>query len=546
MGIDDRLNFELSVGKTADHVDQLHSNTVGDLLSKQAKSMPDMTAILAEDGSELTYSELNERVNSLANAWLDRGIDRGDCVAIISENRPEFAEVIFAAAKIGVIVAGINWRQAREEMLHCLAIASPDAVVVSGDHEEKIDWITKDDELSPLIITLDEFEDESDYESLVAGGSASEPQSSSPVKAEDALAILYTSGTTGLPKGAVIGHRTFLFRAMAWHVTGDAGPDYVAWGPMFHIISTPLLFTTTLLGGTFYIVDGFKTELVLERVSQSDGGYFVFVPGVVDMILEYANEQGIEPDDYESLDRIGALADLVDPDKIQRLTELFDAEYANTFGSTEAGFPPLSRDTIPVGTRPAKDDLSKHEGQLCNVKLIDEHWTEVPTGEYGEMAVRGPTVFSGYIGNMEANESDFNDGWFRTGDMFVRNEDGSYDFIDRRKYLIKSGGENIYPAEIERVLLEHPDIREAIAVRVPDEEWGEVPKAYVSKDEMSDVTTDELITYMDGKIARYKLPHYIEYVDQDEFPRSTSGKIVRGDVEEWKITEAERVRSPDL
>lgn len=540
----DDLNVDLGGTDTAHHVGQVHSYTVGDLLEKQARNNPEKTAIVAEDDTALTYSELDERTNRLANALRDRGLDRGSSIAVISENRPEYAEVLFAAAKFGAMVPTINWRQAREELLHCLSIARPDVVVVSDEQYETVDWIEDSDDLTPDIIALDGSDKALDYDSLVASGATGPPEPTTSVAREDALAILYTSGTTGLPKGAVLSHDTLLYRAVAWHVTGDVGPDFVGWGPMFHMISTEPLLTVTLLGGTFYMVDGFKTELVLERHRQADTGYFLFIPGVVDRILEYAAENDIETAAYESLEKIGALADLVDPDKIKRLTELFDAEYLNTFGSTEVGFPPLSNDTIPIGTRPGTEDLSKSEGPLCKVKLIDEDWNEVPDGEYGEMAVSGPTVFSGYIGNAEANDSEFEAGWFRTGDMFVRNEDGTYDFIDRRKYLIKSGGENIYPAELERVLLDHEAITEAVVVRVPDQEWGEVPKAYISKGSGSELSPEDVLDHMDGRIARYKLPHYIEFVDQDEFPRSTSGKIVRGNVEEWSVRDDERVRSP--
>ncbi|MEF8813855.1 MAG: class I adenylate-forming enzyme family protein [Halovenus sp.] len=544
MSTSKELNFDLGGLDTARHVADVHSYTVADLLEKQSRSHPDRTAIVAEDGSEMTYSDLDDRANRLGNALADRGLDRGSRVAILSGNRPEYAEVLFAAAKLGAIVPTINWRQARDELVHCLSIADPDAIVVSGDQQEKVEWIEDSEELDPDVVALDGSFGTVEYESLVDSGDPRPPEPSTPVRREDALLILYTSGTTGLPKGAVISHDTLLYRALAWNVTGDVGPDFVGWGPMYHMISTEPLLTVVLLGGTFYTVDGFKTELVLERHRRADTGYFIFVPGVVDLLLDHADEHGIDTEAYDSLRKIGALADLVDPDKIQRLTQLFDAEYLNTFGSTEVGFPPLSNDTIPVGTRPGSDALSKSEGPLCEVTLVDEDWQEVSTGEYGEMAVRGPTVFSGYVGNTEANHEDFRDGWFRTGDMFVRNEDGTYDFIDRRKYLIKSGGENVYPAELERVLLDHEEITEVVVVRVPDDEWGEVPKAYVSTAPDSDLTPDVVLGYMEGRIARYKLPHYVEFVDQDEFPRSTSGKIVRGDVEEWGASEDQRVRSP--
>lgn len=536
------VNFDLGVQDTNGHVDAIHRYPVGELLEKQARSQPNATAIVDGEGAERTYGELNDRVNRLSNALLDRGVDVGSRIAIVSENRPEFAEVLFAAAKIGAIVATINYRQERAELLHCLEMAEPDVVAISERFGEKREWIEAENS-GIVTVGLDGQEGTLPYETLVEDAQASRPDPSRPVSREDALAILYTSGTTGLPKGAVLAHDTLLYRAVVWHLVPKAGPDFVAWGPMYNMISTEPLLTVTLLGGTFYVVDGFKTELVLERHKEATAGYFIFIPGVVDRILEYADESGIETEAYDSVRTIGALADLVDPDKIQRLTELFDAEYVNTFGSTEAGFPPLSNNTIPVGMRPTSEDLSKAEGPLIEVKLIDDSWNTVNDGEYGEMAVRGPTVFSGYIGNPEANESDFHNGWFRTGDMFERNEDGTYDFIDRRKYLIKSGGMNIYPAELERVLLEHPDLKEAVAIRVPDEKWGEVPQVYASKADDAELSPDSLLEYMEDEIASYKLPHYVEFVDQDDFPRSTTGKIVRSELEAWDDT-GDRVRNP--
>jgi len=209
---------------------------------------------------------------------------------------------------------------------------------------------------------------------------------------------------------------------------------------------------------------------------------------------------------------------------IAELTTLLNAPYPNTFGSTEAGSM-LSRGQIPMGEVPQR--LSKQVSSLCEVRLVDEAGDEVSAGEPGELEVRGPGLFSGYWG---AAEPALHGGWYATGDVFVRNPDGSFDFIDRRKYLIKSGGENIYPAEIEGVLRAQPGVAEAVVVRRRDDQWGEVPVAFVvARDPVP--SAEALIAACRGRIARYKLPREVRFVADAELPRSASGKVLRHDLE---------------
>ena len=162
---------------------------------------------------------------------------------------------------------------------------------------------------------------------------------------------------------------------------------------------------------------------------------------------------------------------------------------------------------------------------------MNEKDVDVAVGESGEIIIRGPTLFSGYWGNSEANEKDFRGGWFHTGDVFRRNPNGTLDFLDRKKYMIKSGGENIYPAEIERVLMSYPGVQEAVVVRVKDQKWGEVPKAYVACEEKVDVA--KLLEFCYQRLARYKAPKSIKFVSADQFPRSTTGKVLRSELEKW-------------
>jgi fatty-acyl-CoA synthase len=222
------------------------------------------------------------------------------------------------------------------------------------------------------------------------------------------------------------------------------------------------------------------------------------------------------------------MADLVPPAEIARITRLLGAPYANTFGATETGCPPCSSSLIPIGVVPAR--LSKQQSPFCEVRLVDAGDRDVAPGTPGELAMRGPTLFSGYWRNDEANRHDFRGGWFHMGDVFVRNPDGSLDFVDRIKYLIKTGGENVYPAEIERVLLTEPRVAEAAVVRAPDPTWGEVPVAFVARrDDSLDI--EALAALCRAQLAGYKQPKHIELIALEEFPRSASGKIQRHELE---------------
>lgn len=537
--MEETLNFEIPVDDLRTHLSSSRRLTVGDLLSKAARAHGDETALVGAES--YTYRELNRRVDDLATALQARGVDYGDRLAVVSENRTEYAEILYAGAKLGTLVATQNWRLEEPELRHCLSVAGPDVVFVSGEHDEKRAWLTGLDD--PLVVSLDEGGGDVTYEALLAEGTGEEPVPETPVTPEDGLAVLYTSGTTGLPKGAVISHRAFLARGQVSPFPHN-GPDYVAWCPMFHMISVEPLFGTAIDGGTYHVVDGFRLEEILARHREADATQMQLLPSTVGPVVEYAEEHDWDPADYESVKYVGAMPDLVAPDKIARVTELFDAGFINSFGSTETGSPPVTGNAIPPGVEPDEGRLSKVESPMCDVRLVDTEWNDVEQGEVGEMAVRGPTLFSGYLDSAEANAEDFEDGWFRMGDMFVRNEDGTLDFVDRRKYLIKTGGENVYPAEIEQALMSHPAVSEAIAVRVPDDRWGEVPKAYVAIHDDADCSESDLLSSLEGRIARYKLPHYVEFVQEADFPRSTTGKIVRPDVEEWPVSDDERVRNP--
>ena len=278
-------------------------------------------------------------------------------------------------------------------------------------------------------------------------------------------------------------------------------------------------------GGKVIVVDGFDQAHLAEVVRDELIGWLLLMPGMVGGFAEELERRAIKA---KGVKVCGVMADLVPPTEIARITKLLDAPYANTFGATETGCPPCSSSLIPVGVAPRS--LSKEQSIFCEVRLVDPEDKEVADGAPGELAMRGPTLFSGYWRNDRTNLDDFRSGWFHMGDVFVRNPDGSLDFVDRVKYLIKSGGENIYPAEIERVILADPRVIDAAVVRQNDPKWGEVPIAFVARRDDS-LTEADLYARCRAELAGYKQPKGLHFIAMDDFPRSASGKIQRGELE---------------
>ncbi|MGQ0546099.1 MAG: class I adenylate-forming enzyme family protein [Betaproteobacteria bacterium] len=482
--------------------------TVTALFRAQVYARPERVAI-REGGRARTYAQLGQRVERLAAALAAQGVRRGDRMAVLSENRAEYAEVELAAAHLGAIAACQNWRQADPELAHCLRLVEPSVLFVS---ERYAPVARRIEHRCPWTVC---FGDE--YEGLLCAKAVP------PVgEAEDGLIILYTSGTTGLPKAAVISHRAIIARTWTHAIDRPTTEDdaFVAWTPMFHMGATDFVLGTLMRGGTVIVVDGFDAPALARLVATEQLGWLHVMPGTTERLI--AELRAVHP---RSVRYCGVMPDLVPREMIAELTRLLNAPYPSTFGSTEGGSI-LSRSMIPVGEAPQR--LSKRQSSLCDVRLADEQGNEIAgDGLPGELEVRGPGLFSGYWG---AKSPALKDGWFATGDVFVRNADGSFDYVDRRTYLIKSGGENIYPAEIERVLLAQPGVKEAVVVRRADAAWGEVPVAFVVA-AAGCVTGEQLIEACRGRIARYKVPKEVRFVSSADLPRSVSGKVRRQELE---------------
>ncbi|WP_204848224.1 class I adenylate-forming enzyme family protein [Rhodopila globiformis] len=509
---------EMSDGIDRARARQVADVTIGHMLRARALQHPHRIAIIDAD-RQLDFATLNARANRLANLLRGMEITRGDRVAILSENRAEYLELMFAAGKLGAIVCALNWRLADRELAHCISLAVPRVIFVSPG------FAAVAARLDAGMETMIQFGD--DYEERLARASSDEPEIAA--EAEDGHVILYTSGTTGNPKGATISHRAQLARMHSSCVDFSLAPGdvFVAWAPMFHMVSTDQSVHVLCLGGKVIVVPGYDPDRILHVAETERLWWLVVMPGMIEDMIAAARRRRTVP---RGIKLIGAMADLVPRHQLAEITSLLQAPYANTFGATETGLPPASAGRVPIGAAPAR--LPKIPSASCVFRLVDADDRDVPDGVPGELALRGPTLFSGYWNAPETNAQDFRGGWFHMGDVFVRCPDGTIEFVDRVKYMIKSGGENIYPAEIEQVLLKDPRVADAVVVRRTDATWGEVPVAFVAcRDEA--LTEADLMAACRDSLAGYKRPKEVRFIAVDDFPRSTTGKIQRHEVEKW-------------
>ena len=480
--------------------------TVTALFEARAALQPEAVAIEA-DGTTLTYRALRERVLRTAAALVRADARRTGRVAILSENRPEYLEAVLATARLGVVLACQNWRLTPGELQHCLDLVDPGVLLVSPGMAARLDGISLK---ATVAIPFGPG-----WEAMLA---ASAQASSAAEDPEAPWLVLYTGGTTGLPKGAVLSQRAEVARApaMAHDLGLTQGSPNLAWPPMYHMGGTDPALATLMGGGRVIVHDGFDPDRIARALARTRFGWVSVMPGAAAALAD-ALERAAP---VLGVGAFGVMPDLVPPADIARLTLLMRAPWCNTFGSTETGTPPLSAGRIVPGE--SEPDFGKLPSPGAAFCLLDE------TDGVGEAAVRGPTLFSGYWNDLADHRST----WFRMGDLFRRRADGKFDFVERSKYLIKSGGENIYPAEIERVLLLHPDVAEALVVRRRDARWGEVPVALVATRGAA-LDRAGLEALCRARLAGYKQPRTILRVDAARLARGPTGKLPRTELEAW-------------
>ena len=496
------------------------------VLAHHAERTPDK-AMTVFGGATTTYGEMARRVAALAAGLAGRGVGRGDVVGLLSYNCPEFLETLFAANFLGAVAMPINWRLAAPEVRYILEHSQARALVC-------------DESLVALAAEATEGMEDTLVRACIAPTAPDgwttladlrgDPTAVAPVATEgdDVHRLMYTSGTTGRPKGVMLTHANLAWKNLAHLVEfGFTSADLgLACGPLYHVGALDLTTTTLVAAGATVIIHrAFDAAAVVDELERSRVTTVWLAPAMVNAILALPD---IEQRDLSSVRVVINGGEKMPIPLIQRIQRTFpSAWFADAYGLTEtvSGDTFLDRDSIITKLGSV--------GRPClhlELDIWDDDGRPVGPGEPGEIVMRGPKVFKGYWRDPEATATAFAGGWFHTGDVGVRDDDGYLFIVDRLKDMIVSGGENIAGSEVERVLYEHDAVLEAAVVGRPHERWGEVPVAFVVLRPGASASAEELIERCGTQLARFKVPKDITFVD--ELPRNPSGKVLKRELRE--------------
>jgi acyl-CoA synthetase (AMP-forming)/AMP-acid ligase II len=502
---------------------------IGLLLSKRADITTHAEAFVeVERGRRFTFEELNKRCNRTANMLLEQGIKPGDRVATLLKNGIEFVETYFAVAKIGAILVPVNWRLVANEVAYILGDSAAAALIYDADFDEVISRLQDiDTVVVEHYVRVNAINDKapladfaSDYDELVEAASDAEP----PVGAydDDLLFIMYTSGTTGYPKGVMLSHNCMLWSGLTSITTSDMRGDdrFLLPMPMFHVGCLVPVSQLVHRGATGVIMRDIDMGVMFKAIEQEKVSITMSVPALLQYML-MAPER--EQTDMSSIRWIATGAS---PVPVSLLKEYEDIGIAihQAYGLTESCGP---------GTLLLASDAESKFGSCgkpqmhTEAKVVNDFGDEVGrgTGEVGELIMAGQHMMLGYWNKPEATAEALKDGWLYTGDLCTVDEDGFITVCDRKKDMIISGGENIYPAELENVLAGCPEVQEAAVIGLQSEKWGETPLAIIVPAAGCEPTKDSLKAYCRENLAGYKVPQLYELVDA--LPRNASGKLLK-------------------
>jgi fatty-acyl-CoA synthase len=505
--------------------DELVDYNIGGWLGAQLSRNPDGIAIVdGSSGARATYREAEDRAARLAAALQARGIGRGDRVALLSTNNPDLLIVMFAVAKLGGITVPLNFRLAPEELAYILGDSGATLVFASSDVVALAEAAAAARNGAVEQIVVIGTGEAGNHESLADFvGTATPLADTVPVEADDVCLLMYTSGTTGRPKGAMLTHGNITWNAINMIGAGDGlrrSDVTLSVAPLFHIgalgiYSLPLLY----LGGTVVTIDRFDPEVTLELMDREGVTVQFLVPTMWNAVMHSPRISQFDASRIRWVMTGGA------PCPLSVITFFTERgwPFLEGFGLTET-----SPTCTVMDSRRVLDKAGSVGRPLRHVecRVVADDGSDVHDGRPGELLVRGPNVFSGYWQLPDATSSALADGWFHTGDVAVRDSEGFYTIVDRKKDMIITGGENVYPVEVERVLTDMPDLADVAVIGVPDETWGERVLAVVVPEPGGTVEPDDVVAFCRDRLAHYKCPRRVEFVDQ--VPRNATGKILKG------------------
>lgn len=502
---------------------------VADISRVQSETRPDEVAFWCK-GEETTFAQLNTRANQVANGLSALGVEPDQRIGYLAKNTAMYYEMLYGCAKIRAVMNAVNTRLAAPEVQFILSDAQVSVLFVGPEWFDMIEQI-KDEcpDLKHIITVEGEHEGWPEYVSWRDGCDATAPTVET--HDHDDVIQLYTSGTTGLPKGVMLtnaNYKSFMEQAgqLDWASYG-IGETVMNAMPLFHVAGVNVGILATAQGARTVVLPEINPMEILDLIEQQDVNHAFWVPAVILMLTQMPD---FRERDYSRLKQVFYGASPITEDLLTTAVEVMGARFTQVYGLTE---------TTGGGTYLPPEAHEPSWGKLrsCGVpypstiiRCVDDKGEPVPTGEVGEIVIQSGFVMKGYWNRPEATEEAIRNGFFYTGDAGYFDEDGFLFIHDRVKDMIVSGGENVYPAEVENAIFGHPDVADVAVIGIPDEKWGEAVKAIVVAKEGTDPTPESIIEWARERIAGYKCPKSVDYIQ--EMPRNPSGKILRKDLRE--------------
>jgi fatty-acyl-CoA synthase len=493
---------------------------VGDWIRKWSLLQPQKKALYFED-RPFTYQEVNHRTNQLCHLLLTTGVKKGDRVAVLLHNCHQYVEIFLALSKIGAILVPLNWRLAGPELEFILQDSGSRTLIFEPEFEEVVasirprlnffngDYLTIGQPCPDWSI---------DYEKAISEKPTNEPSVNGPVGDEDPHIIMYTSGTTGVPKGAVLSHRKTFFNVLNADIVYNltSKDTVIVSRPMFHsggllVEAAPVLYK----GGTLILKKRSRPNEILETIQKYHVTVLELATTVYQFILHDCNLSQYDLSSVRCFFTGGERIPIAMLKEYHKKGIIISQIFGQTEASTIAFLSP-EKAAHKIGAV----GLPVFHGE---VRIVDKTGKDVKPGEVGEIIVKGPTLMSGYWNRPDLTAETIRNGWLCTGDLAKKDEEGYIYIVDRERDMYISGGENVYPAEIEKIFFTHPKVLDAGVVGVPDEKWGEVGKAYIVLKPGETMTEEEAFEFLRGKVGKYKIPKHVQFVV--ELPKTASGKV---------------------